>query len=217
MSRNKKRINPRLAQLVRGGAEQKLHETKTEDELVAEVAGLSLDGIDVSSLKPSMQETLLYVANRLTDDDVDPAEFTAKAVAGLEEAEKRKEAFDKLAELTTELKPGAMGEIREALGHVIFERACKELAADLEKHMEAAGIAIESGPPSPWWREYEQGGVPVERVIEQDEELTELKSLFLRLDGMIRDLSSYPMDHGLRVGMNDIERMMASNRGRFSV
>lgn len=44
----------------------------------------------------------------------------------------------------------------------------------------------------------------------------ELKSILRQIDAKVKDLASYPMDHGLRCGMNEVEILLANNREKFS-
>ena len=47
-------------------------------------------------------------------------------------------------------------------------------------------------------------------------EFKELKSILRQIDAKVKDLASYPMDHGLRCGMNEVEILLANNREKFS-
>lgn len=53
-------------------------------------------------------------------------------------------------------------------------------------------------------------------VVSVESETTEeLKSILRTVSSMMTNLASYPMDHGLRCGMNEIEILLSKNREKF--
>jgi hypothetical protein len=95
----------------------------------------------------------------------------------------------------------------------------KEPVAEKEPDLPAAVapvIAEKPKPaPEPPSKLEEQARRYLEQAGNEKAAADELRSVLRSIDRLMLDVRTYPMDHGMRVGMNEIELLLAKSRSKF--
>jgi hypothetical protein len=88
---------------------------------------------------------------------------------------------------------------------------------DHDAPTEVAPVTAEKPKPAPEppSKLEEQARRYLEQAGNEKAAADELRSVLRSIDRIMLDVRTYPMDHGMRVGMNEIELLLAKSRGKF--
>jgi hypothetical protein len=71
--------------------------------------------------------------------------------------------------------------------------------------------------PEPPSKLEEQARRYLEQAGNEKATADELRAVLRSIDRIMLDVRTYPMDHGMRVGMNEIELLLAKSRSKFQI